>query len=196
LPHTSELKLNLPPHLRIAQIEFDLGRRELHVSFDDGTQRVAAAESVRSIHGARIHEEIVRLVRNQPPLIALVSARMAEFGGRSTQTLFRHMYEEETVESSRFSLAIRSDGSTQVWYLIADSFNFRKTLGSDCTYITEKNLTLLARRLAEFAPQATMDAFVTALVKPAPMPPAIDSLMRFLWTVARSGAESHPGEPQ
>ncbi|HLJ84785.1 MAG TPA: hypothetical protein VKT51_11475 [Candidatus Eremiobacteraceae bacterium] len=111
---------------------------------------------------------------------------MARFGSYSTQELFRHTYDEETTESSSFALAFRATGVIEICYLIADSFNFRNTLGAECSLQTEGNLHTLLRRLVEFAPHATQDAFVTAFARSARLPRPAGSLMEFLWAVSRS----------
>src|SRR5579859_6382760 len=94
----SELKLDLPPHARIARIDFETAAGKCLVYLDDESKRVVVAEHISSIHGARIRQETVRLVRKQPPMIAFLTARMADWGGKSTQQLFRHLYDEETDE--------------------------------------------------------------------------------------------------
>jgi len=182
----SHLKLNLPPHARIARIDFDTAPGTCLVYLDDETKRIVLTEHVSSIHGARIRQETVRLVRKQPPIVVLLSARMADWGARSTQQLFRHLYDEETDEIVDCAIAVRVSGLPELLYLVADSFNFRKTLGTGSTNLGETNLKELVRRLVLFAPHAAQDAFVTAVARSMPLPPPVASIKDFLWIVARS----------
>jgi len=62
------------------------------------------------------------------------------------------------------AVALRVADIPIILYLLAASFNFRKALGPESTYSTETNLRLFVKRLAAFAPQASQDAYVGAIV--------------------------------
>jgi len=85
-------------------------------------------------------------------------------------------------EEYNLALALRVQDVDELWYLVAESFNFRAALGADAAYATEPNLRTLVRRLASFAPNATRDAFVSALIANTPLPPPIPSLAELFQT--------------
>jgi len=51
-------------------------------------------------------------------------------------------------EELHFALAIRVQDADELWYLVADSFNFRSSLGTDAGYATEMNLRILVTRVS------------------------------------------------
>lgn len=179
-----ELALNLPPHARIVKIDFDFAPGECRVLLDDGSNQVVMAESVRSLNGARIRQELIRLRVGPPPALAAL-ASMNSLGPWIGPTLWlgRNLITDEQLS---YAFAMQVHGIFAVLYMVADSFNFRKTLGPDSSSVTEKNLNALLRRLAAFAPHAARDAFVKAFMRSLPLPPPVGSLMEFLWYVARS----------
>ena len=80
---------------------------------------------------------------------------------------------------------MRVDNVGELWYLLADSFNFRYTLGKDAAYVTEFNVRTLVKRLAAFAPHAVQDSFFAAILGGLPLPPPVESLVEFFRIVAR-----------
>ena len=87
-------------------------------------------------------------------------------------------------EELHYALAMRVDGVPELWYLLADSFNFRKALGPESTYSMETNLRQYVKRLAAFSPSAVQDAFFAATLGGSPLPPPLDSLLDFFRLVS------------
>jgi len=182
-----EFGIELPPNARIKTIAFDAAAKMLRVGLEDGdAQRIVSVEKIRALHGARIRRESVTQLPPKAAGPALSSmALTASTGipvalsslGQKTTTV-----REETLH---YALALRVDGVGELWYLLADSFNFRAALGKDAAYVTEFNMRELVKRLAAFAPHAVQDAFFTAVVGSLPLPPPVDSLLEFFRIVAR-----------
>lgn len=184
-----EFGIQLPPNARIKNIVFDEVARALRISLEDGgAQRISPIETIRALHGARIRRESITF-RPKPrgaPLEMLGAATAVTTGiPLGVGLLFRRKEVDKREESLHYALAMRMDGIGELWYLLADSFNFRYTLGHDAGYVTEFNVRILVKRLAAFAPHAVQDAFFTAVVGGLPLPPPVDSLLEFFRTVAR-----------
>jgi hypothetical protein len=184
-----EFGVELPPNARIKSIVFDDVARALRISLaDGGAQRITPIEHIRALHGARLRRESVTLrpkARSAP--LAMLGAATALGTGvpLGVGALFRRKETEATEESLHYVLALRVDGIGELWYLLADSFNFRYTLGRDAVYVTEFNVRKLVKRLAAFAPQAVQDAFFAAIIGGLALPPPLDSLLEFFRTVSR-----------
>ena len=169
---TDRLFVQLPPHDRLAALEFR--DDSLHVVFADGRGKVTSADSIISLSGARIHNEIVEPAMlpyvGQPGYIVQVDAVPSS---RADDV------ETKGAEEFSYVVMLRVLGVDELWFLVAESFNFRKTLGADAGYSTEANLRTLMRRLAAFSPGATQDRFFTAVLSGLPLPPPLDSLIEF-----------------
>jgi hypothetical protein len=180
--------IELPPNARIAGLVFDDAAHTLRVSFEDGGQeRALGAGMLRALHGARIrHETITTLPRKSIGGEAMTpQALEASISKPPRQRLFDVREGFRHAEELHFALGIRASGIGEVMYLLAASFNFRKTLGAGATYTTEVNLRALVSRLAEFSPQAVQDGFCAAMLGGLPLPPPVDSLVEFFRTASR-----------
>jgi hypothetical protein len=87
-------------------------------------------------------------------------------------------------ETFQHVVAMRVASAGELWYLVAETFNFRNALGADSEYVFDRNLRLLVRRLVDFAPQAQQDPFIAALLGGVALPPAMDGLLEFLRSVS------------
>lgn len=158
-----------PANARIAGLEF--GERELHVHLEDGgSERIVVPSAIAAIHGAAIRREGVHPTPLDAP--SFVERVMGKEGSAVSEEL-------------QYVLAIRVTAVGELWYLVADTFNFRKSLGAQSGYVLDQNLHVLLRKLTTFAPQAVQDGFVTAMLADLPLPPPLASLMEFFRTVAR-----------
>lgn len=169
MTETDDFQISLPANARIASMEF--GDNQLRVQLDDGgSERIVSPASISAIHGAEIRSEGL----HPAPLVSpsLVEVMMGKEG-------------ETKTEVRQYVIAIRAAKVGELWYLVADSFNFRKSLGSQAGNALEQNLRLLLERLTTFAPQAVQDGFVTALLADLPLPPPLGSLMEFFKVVSR-----------
>jgi len=175
-----KLSVQLPPHDRLTACEFRNG--SLHVLFADGRGRVIKADSIIFLSGARIRNEVVA------PAIPPALGRA--YAGIDPQAFVRSEPgpsgqpggEAQGADEFSFVVKLRVLGVAELWFLVADSFNFRKTLGADAGYSTEANLRTLVRRLAAFSPNATQDKFFAAVLGNAPLPPPVGSLVEFFKT--------------
>jgi hypothetical protein len=182
-PDDAEFAVVLPPNARIAGFRFDDSTKLLRVSFSDGgPERDVPAAQIIALHGARIrHEKLVRTPKKfGPPRVT----EQLSTGERATVTSVTGDI-ISTGEDLYFALALRVADVGQLWYLIADSFNFRAALGADAGYSTETNFRTLVRRLAAFAPRATQDGFFAAVLGNYPLPPPVGSIIEFFKTVGK-----------
>ncbi|HXM19242.1 MAG TPA: hypothetical protein VN934_10615 [Candidatus Tumulicola sp.] len=183
-----EFEVVLPPNARIAGLRFEDAARTLHVAFEDGgVDRTLDGDGVRALHGARIrHETITTLPQRSIGGEAMTAVALAAQTRKPPrQRLFEVREGFQHSEDLHFALAIRAAGIGQLMYLLASSFNFRKTLGADATYTTETNVRALVRKLAGFAPQAVQDSFFAAVLKGMALPPPVESLVEFFRTASR-----------
>jgi hypothetical protein len=166
---SDEFAITFPPNARIAALEFR--DREIRVFLEDGgSERIVPAASIAAIHGAAIRREAL----HPAPL--------------DGSNLMEKMMGKEGIavnEQLQYVVALRAASVGELWYLVADTFNFRKTLGAQAGYISEQNLRLFLRKLTELAPQAVQDGFVAAMLADLPLPPPLDSLMEFFRIVSR-----------
>lgn len=174
----------LPPNARIGALSFDEARKTLRVVLTDGgAERGAPVDSIRAFYGARIRHEILTHRPKQKR-----SKELLRFGASPPSTGAGGRFSRETAvaaEELHYALALRVDGVGELWYLLAASFNFRKTLGDESTYSTDINFRTLVRRLCNFAPQAVQDSFFTAVLKGLPLPPPVESLREFFKIASR-----------
>ncbi len=179
VPETEEFAVVLPPNARLSGLRFDDNAHSVRVSFSDGgADRDVPAEQIITLHGARIrHEKIIRTPKK-------VRGAIPPAPGASGTTTAVGDERVSTSEEFHFVLALRATGVGEVWYLAADSFNFRHALGEEAGYSTEINFRAFVRRLGRFAPRATQDAFFAAILGGLPLPPPLGSLIEFLRVAA------------
>lgn len=169
MTETGDFQVSLPANARIASMEF--GDNHIRVQLDDGgSERIVSPASIAAIHGAEILSE----GQHPAPLTSptMVEVMLGKEGTALTQ-------------SRQYVIAIRAAKIGEFWYLVADTFNFRKSLGADAGNVLEQNLRTLLEKLTTIAPQAVQDSFVTALIANLPLPPPLRSLMEFFKVVAR-----------
>jgi len=173
---THKLSVQLPPHDRLAALEFRV--KSMHVVFADGRGKDVTADSIISLSGARIRNEVVEPgllpYWGQPGVIAQVDAvptSSADDNGES-----------KGAEDFSMVVMLRVLGVNELWFLVADSFNFKKKVGAEAGYSTEANLRTLMRRLADFSPGAAQDKFFAAVLGHLPLPPPLNSLVEFFKT--------------
>ena len=163
---TDDFAISFPANARIASVEFT--PRDLHVFLEDGgSERIVAPADIAAIHGGSI-----RRAAMHPEPLRIVERALGKEGVAVS-------------EQMQYVVALRATTVGELWYLVADTFNFRKSLGVEGGYVLLQNLRALLRRLSEFAPQAVLDSFVTALLADLPLPPPLDSLMEFFRVVSR-----------
>ena len=179
---SEEFAVVLPPNARLSGMQIDAAGGQLRVSFlDGGPDRDVPLEQLTALHGARIrNEKVLRSPKKfGPPVVATQST-----GDRPTVTAVTGDM-VATGEDLYFALALRAAEVPQLWYIIADSFNFRNALGADAGYSTEINFRQLVKRLAGAAPKATQDGFFAAVLGGSALPPPVGSLMEFFKTVGK-----------
>jgi hypothetical protein len=175
-----------PPNARIEQLTFDDGARALSISLRgiDGARAIEAG-SVSALHGARIRHEQIGTGKDSSRSLdvgvlaattALGMPVVTSRGGKDVEISTEHLHH---------ALALKISGIQEVWYLLAQSFNFRKALGPDAGYSSELNLRAFLKRLAAFAPNAAKDAYLTAMIDRKDLPPPLESLIDFLRTASR-----------
>jgi len=165
-----DLSVVMPPHARLRAMEF-LSTGELRVSFQDGGDQITNADRIAGLYGAQVRSELVPQAAD--PSIA---------GGLYWPGFLRRSMppkQTDAIEGTSFVFALRVSGVGELWYALADSFNFRAALGSAAGYATESNLRALMQRLSEIAPNATRDDFVMALIGNVALPPPVDSVFEF-----------------
>lgn len=167
-------RVALPPHARLIGLTFDDTNRTMHADLAGcESERQVAPDLISAFYGARIIEE---------------SGPAREFTGGFAQTILtastwpRSLRPHTTTKSPsepqlHFALAMRIRDVDELWFLVADSFDFRTALGADAGLVTEANFRTLLRRLTTFAPTASRDAFVAAIVAGQPPPAPLHSLV-------------------
>lgn len=183
VPESEEFGIKLPPNARLAGLQFDEAGG-MRAALSDGGDKTLKPDDVIALHGARIRHE---MVISSPRKISGHQVFVAETVAGSTGAATRSPTGELVAlkEDLHFALALRATGVGELWYLLADSFNFRKALGPDAGYSTEINLRALVRKLAAFAPRATQDGFFAAVLGGSPLPPPVGSLIEFFKTVGK-----------
>lgn len=188
LSHSEEFGVAMPPNARIGTLVVEDAQRRLRIQLaDGGEERLLAPEDLRALYGARIrHVSVTQSVPKAQGVALSSTALMAS--GRLPQSLLDPSRRGDAgiqSEEHYYVIAMRIERLPELWYLIATSFNFRKTLGTDATYSTELNLREFVRRLCKFSPDAVRDGFFTAVLQGSPLPPPVDSLLEFFRLVAR-----------
>jgi hypothetical protein len=161
--------ISFPANARIASLDFGDGDLRVHLD-DGGSERIVSPKAIAAIHGATIRREGV----HPAPLdtSSFVERVMGKEGSAVSEEI-------------QYVIAMRATSVGELWYLVADTFNFRKTLGAEATNIFDQNLRALVRKLTTYAPQAVQDGFIAAMLADLPLPPALVSLMEFFRVVSR-----------
>ena len=172
-----------PPNLRIDTVAFDDGAQSMRVALRGVEEpKDIPASAVQGLFGGRVRHDSVTTTAGSGGInfgkLAITVATGIPVGVSNKGP------KEKTVVGKEFhhAVALRVAEMPIILYLLAASFNFRKALGPEATYSTESNLRLFVKRLAAFAPQATKDAYVGAIVAGSPLPDPVDSLLEFFRT--------------
>lgn len=178
-----------PPNARIELLTFDDGARALSISLRGAEgSRTIDAGSISALHGARIRH-LQAFAINEPAKelnVGILAATTAIGMPLITSKAVRTENWATTDEHLEHALAFRISGVPEVWYLLAQSFNFRKALGPDAGYSSELNLRAFLKRLTAFAPSAAKDAYMTAMIDRKDLPPPVGGLIDFLRTASKS----------
>jgi hypothetical protein len=174
---TGELSVEMPPHARLANVEILPDANEVRVWFSDGGERVIAARQIVGLCGASIRTEMISLDAERHSLGSLIMGATTNPLGPARR--FRNPGPPLSSEGASLVFALRTAGPGELLYIMADSFNFRQTLGPDAGYSTEINLRELVRRIAALTPKAIRDDFVTAVIGRVPLPAPLASLVEF-----------------
>jgi hypothetical protein len=166
-----ELSVVMRPNSRLSTMEFHDADRALRVCFADGGERTVPGANIASLHGAQVRSELVPLDDSDAARILRPFAPMR--------------LPNETIEEVSYVFGLRITGVGELWYALADSFNFRAALGAEAGYSTEGHLRALMRRISAIAPQAARDDFVMALIGNVALPPPVDSLFEFFKAAAK-----------
>lgn len=180
----SELSVNMPAHARLATISLQTAPHALKVGFSDGGERIIDSTAIAALSGASIRTEMISLETENHTMHGLIiDATMYPLGPMRP---WRYTGPPLSSEGATLVLGLGTKGPGELLYLVADSFNFRATLGADAGYSTEMNLRELVRRVASLAPAATRDDFVKAIIGRVPLPPPLASLVEFFKIAART----------
>jgi len=174
---SGELSVEMPPHARLASVELRPEARALCVWFSDGGELVVPAQQIVALCGASIRTEMISLDAERHSLGSLIMGATTNPLGPGRR--FRNPGPPLSSEGASLVFALRTAGPGELLYIMADSFNFRQSLGPDAGYSTEINLRELVRRIAALAPNANRDDFVTAVIGRVPLPEPLASLVGF-----------------
>lgn len=178
---TPSAETALPPNARFEAISFDEAPNRLRITLrGENTERVVDPVGVAALFGARIRHTSQSLATKGKQVNVGATVALAAIGLPMVVGKKSGQEKPAAGEELKFALAMRVDGVDDVWYLIAESFNFRKALGAAATYSLETNLRAFVKRLASFVPSAVQDSFFTAMIAGSPLPPPLDSLFEFL----------------
>ncbi len=167
--NSDEFGVTFPANARIAGIEFADSEMRVHLE-DGGSERIVAPSAIAAIHGASIRRESLRPAPLESS--SIVERALGKEGVAVT-------------EEMQYVVAIRVRSVGELWYLVADTFNFRKSLGPQAGYLSDQNLRAFLHKLTTFSPQAVQDGFVTAMLANLPLPPPLGSLLEFFRVVSR-----------
>ncbi|HZV79916.1 MAG TPA: hypothetical protein VFF60_09945 [Candidatus Binatus sp.] len=172
-----ELSVHMPAHARLATISLQAAPLALKAGFTDGGEQAIPATAIAALSGASIRTEMISLEAEHHTVHGLIiDSTMYPRGSMRT---WRYTGPGLSSEGATLVFGLRTRGPGELLYLVADSFNFRATLGADAGYSTEMNLRELVRRVAALAPTATRDDFVKAIIGRVPLPPPLASLVEF-----------------
>ena len=176
-----------PPSARIDLLAFDDGAHALAVSLRGGDgSRTVAAESVAALFGARIRHEQTTVIKDAPRTLNLGTLAATTAIGMPIVTSKPSKETTAVSEHLDHAIALRIADVPEVWYLLAQSFNFRKALGPDAGYSSELNLRAFVKRLAAFAPSAAKDAYFSVVISGGKeLPPPVETLIDFLKTASK-----------
>lgn len=164
-----EFGVTFPANARIASIEFTDTEMRVHLE-DGGSERIVAPSAIAAIHGASIRRESLRPAPLETP--SVLERAQRKVGVAVTAEM-------------QYVVAIRVRSVGELWYLVADTFNFRKSLGGQAGYLSDQNLRAFLNKLTTFSPHAVQDGFVAAMLANLPLPPPLDSLLEFFRVVSR-----------
>jgi hypothetical protein len=172
----------MPAHARLATILLQPDPHALAVGFSDGGERIIDSTAIAALCGASIRTEMISLEAEHHTVHGLIiDSTMYPRGSMRT---WRYTGPALSSEGATLVFGLRTLGPGELLYLVADSFNFRSTLGADAGYSTEMNLRELVRRIAALAPTAARDDFVKAIIGRVPLPPPLASLVEFFKVAA------------
>ena len=169
-----------PPNIRIDTLAFDDEARSMRIALRGVDEpKDVAASSVLGLFGGRIRHDSVTTTSGGGGInfgkLAITVATGIPVGMSNKGPKEKSVVGQEL----HHAVALRVADIPIILYLLAASFNFRKALGPESTYSTETNLRLFVKRLAAFAPQASQDAYVGAIVAGSTLPDPVDSLLDF-----------------
>jgi len=174
----------VPAHARITRLRFDESKPVLHLTVEDIADEYAiAASQIKALYAARI--------RLEGPTKPDVAGKNIVGAILTVSTWPRSLRPHTSIatppeEELHFVLALRVVDVVALWYLVADSFNFRESLGDEAGLVTEPNLQALVGKLAGFAPHAVQDAGFAALVAHTRPPAPLSSLVEFFRACVRN----------
>jgi hypothetical protein len=174
----------MPANARLATISLQTAPHALKIGFADGGERTVPATAIAALSGASIRTEMISLEAEHHTMHGMIiDATMYPLGSMRP---WRYTGPRLSSEGATLVFGLRTLGPGELLYLVADSFNFRATLGADAGYSTEMNLRELVRRVAALAPTAARDDFVKAIIGRVPLPPPLASLVEFFKVAART----------
>lgn len=176
-----------PPNARIDLLAFDDGAKAISVSLRGGEgSRTVDAASIAGLFGARIRHEQTMVIKDASRTLDIGTLAATTAIGMPVLRQKKGTESTAISEHVQHALALRVAGVTEVWYLLAESFNFRKALGPDAGYSSELNLKAFVKRLAAFASAAKKDAYFEVVASGGKeLPPPVETLIEFLKTAAR-----------
>ena len=176
-----------PPNARIDLLTFDDEAKRLLVSLRGGDgSRSVDASSIAALFGARIRHEQTTVIKDASRTLDI--GTLAATTAMGMPMVMQKKAGDSTVVSEHLqhALALRIEGVPEVWYLLAQSFNFRKALGPDAGYSSEINLRAFVKRLAGFAAGAAKDKYVDVMTSGGKgLPPPLETLIDFLKTASK-----------
>lgn len=169
-----------PPNNRLITVLFIENEKILSIELDDGTSYNIPADDVLSIYGARIRRESVRLSTEKKGggmmgKVALLSVGIPvnPLPGKSKDTTIKS-------EELQYVLGMRVKNKEKLWYLMASSFNFRKSLGAEAAYSLDINIKAFIQKLGSFCLQAKKDQFFESALAKTALPEPVNSLLEFM----------------
>jgi len=169
-----------PPNNRLMAVVFIENEKTLSIELDDGSTHKIPVDDVISIYGARIRRESVRLSTEKKG--GSIMGKMALLSVGVPVNPLSGKSKNKTIKSEelQYVLGMRVKNKKELWYLMASSFNFRKSLGAGAAYSLDINLKAFIQKLGNFCPQVKKDQFFEAFLTKTALPEPVDSLMEFM----------------
>lgn len=171
-----------PPNNRLIIVVFNENEKTLSVGIDDCSSHTIHADDVLSLYGALIRRESLHFstekkIGNIIGKVALlaVGVPVNPLSGKTKNTTTKS-------EELQYVLGIRVKNKEELLYLMATSFNFRKSLGADAAYSLDINVRTFIRKLGDFCPHAMRDQFFEAYLTKTELPEPVNCLMDFMKT--------------